>query len=367
MIRITSVSVAAILIVLISTPVSIPAGVAAGTAAQASPPQAGGAIAIKVNVDAVLLNISVLDRITNRCISGLQKDDFLVYEDDIAQDVQQLLPVESPFNLLLLLDVSGSTAPYTKLMKEAAAGFVSEIRTNDRVAVAAFNTKVRLLQDFTGEKAEAAHVIGRIHSGGGTAFYDALLNCIDRYMRVQPGRKAIVVFTDGVDNQLYGDRRDGSAATFEELLRRVQETDVLIYTIFLDSRGQTSAMNPPAGRFPRRGGLSFPFPLPVPGTFPGSRREERVAYETAREQLQGIAGQTGGRMYSLRRANDLAEAYAQVADDLRVQYLLAYASSNHSHDNQWRSIRVEIKDCPNAVVRTRKGYYAEGRSGFAGK
>jgi VWFA-related protein len=356
----------AAVILLILIPASRPEDFAAGASARAPRQQPGGGVEIKVNVDAVLLNVSVLDRLTNRSIPGLRKDDFLVYEDNVAQDIQEVLPADSPFNLLLLLDVSGSTAPYIKLMREAGAGFVSQIGADDRIAVAAFNNRVRLLQDFTGEQKEAARAIRRAHSGGGTAFYDALLTCIDTYMGILPGRKAIVVFTDGVDNRLYGDRRDGSAASFAELRRRVEETDMLIYTIFLDGGYHSSPVNGPAWRFPRWGGLSFPLPFPMPGTFPGSRGEERAAYETAREQLGEIAEQTGGRMYSPRRADDLSAAYAQVAQDLRTQYLLSYSSSNHSHDNRWRSIRVEVNGRPNAVARTRKGYYAGGRNPQAG-
>jgi len=189
-------------------------------------------------------------------------------------------------------------------------------------------------------------------------------------MRDIQGRKAIVVFTDGVDNQLFGNRSEGSEATFEELYRRIQEEDTLIYSIFLDSEGQTPMMQPPSGPFPgtrRAGGwpLPFPIPFPSPGAYPTprpSRENEKAAYATARDQLDAIAGQTGGRMYSPHKAKDLSGAYSEVADDLRVQYLLGYTSTNQTQDNRWRAINVEIKGHPEAIVRTRKGYYAVGQT-----
>jgi Ca-activated chloride channel family protein len=341
-------------------------------AASQSTPQNNG-VSIKVDVNTVLLNVSVSDRYTNRSITGLQKDDFQVYEDNTPQQVQQLSPGEAPFSLLILLDVSGSTSSYIKLMKEAATNFTRQVDEKDRIAVASFNSNVWLLQGFTSDRDAAARAIDRIHSGGGTAFYDALMTCINGYMRDIEGRKAIVVFTDGVDNQLFGNRNEGSQTTFDELYRRIQEVDTLIYTIFLDSEGQMSAMQRPSSPLPRTrraGGWPLPIPLPLPLPTPGptptprsSREDEKAAYETARDQLETIAEQTGGRMYSPHKATDLSGAYSEVADDLRVQYLLTYASTNQAQDNQWRSISVEIKNHAEAVVRTRKGYYAAGQSG----
>ena len=175
---------------------------------------------LKVDVNSVFLNLSVRQRANNRSLAGLQKADFSVYEDGIRQDIEQFLPTETPFNLLLLLDVSGSTGSYLKMMKEAAIEFTRVINENDRIAVATFNSKVRLVEDFTGDRNEAERAIKHIKSGGGTAFYDALLTCINQYMRGLQGRSAIVVFTDGVDNRLEGIPESGSIARFDELYRR---------------------------------------------------------------------------------------------------------------------------------------------------
>jgi VWFA-related protein len=219
-------------------------------------------LSIKVSVNSVVLNASVRDRRSNRSINGLQLDNFEVYEDGTLQELQQMSITDAPFNLLLLMDVSGSTYSYMKLMKKAASDFLYELGENDRVAIASFNSKVRLLQDFTADPEAAAKVISRLHSAGGTAFYDALMTSVDQYMRGIKGRKAIVVFTDGVDNVLSGDPKEGSFTSFEELYSRLQETDSLIYTIFLNTKGRE--MNPASSRPQKKQG-PFPFPMPQPG------------------------------------------------------------------------------------------------------
>jgi len=135
-----------------------------------------------VNVDSVLLNVSVQDA-ANRSIAGLRKEDFLIFENGKRQEVQQMMTSEAPFSLLLLMDVSGSTEPYIRLMRGAASDFTRQIKENDRIALATFNSRVQLVQDFTNDRALISRAISRIKPGGGTAFYDALYTSIERYMR----------------------------------------------------------------------------------------------------------------------------------------------------------------------------------------
>ncbi len=342
-----------------------------------------GSVALKVDVDSVFLNVSVRDRNSNRSVPGLRANDFRVYEDEVAQQIVQFMPTEAPFNLLLLLDVSGSTQSYIRLMKEAAIDFTKQINANDKVAVATFNSNVRLVQSFTNDRSAAERAINHIKSGGGTAFYDALMTCLNSYMRGIEGRSAIVVFTDGVDNQLEGRPDTGSVTTYDQLYRRVQESDTMIYTIFLNTEADVQSMRRaggyPGGGWPggrRRGGypggfpggfplpipMPYPTPQPSPSPYPRPRVDERAAYEEASRQLQEIADQTGGRMYSPRKASELSGVYSQIADDLRIQYLLAYNSTNQAHNGQWRQIQVQVVHPPDCVVRTRKGYYARNES-----
>ena len=317
-----------------------------------------GGYALKVNVDWIYLNISVRDRYSNRSIPNLSQEDFLVYENDAPQRVEYFESTEAPFDLLLLLDVSGSTRSHMQMIKEASIDFTREIKSNDRIAVATFNSQTHLIQDFTNDRQQAASAIRRVRSGGGTAFYDAMETSIVDYMRGREGRKAIVVFTDGVDNQLTGDFGNGSRVTFDELFREIQEIDTIIYTIFLDTeryrpsrrRGRGGSVIDVLGDILRGG---TPPIIPIPGT-----PRSRGAYEEARRQVQLIADQTGGRMYTPGRVEDLSHVYSEIADDLRIQYRLGYNSTNPSNDGTWRGISVKLRDQKDAVARTRRGYYA---------
>jgi VWFA-related protein len=325
------------------------------------------AVSIKVTVNSVLLNVSVVDRYSNRSVTGLEQADFEVYEDGVLQQLQQTHVIDSPYSLLLLMDVSGSTSSYMKLMRKAAVEFTREIGPDDRIAVARFNTKTRLVQDFTSDLDAAAKAISRLRSWGGTAFYDALMACIDRYMRNVEGRKAIVVFTDGVDNALEGKPKEGSRTSYEELHNRLLESDSIVYTIFLNSKGKGAV---PYGGTTTVSYPRMPLPLPLPAPYPqvSKQPQERpkldddTIYGTAREQLEAIADLTGGRMYAPLRVEELSDVYSQIADDLRVRYLLSYASSNTAQDDGWRSVHVEVQDRPEAVVRTRKGYTVTART-----
>ena len=326
----------------------------------APPGIVAGGYSLKVSVDSVFLNVSVRDRVTNRSIPDLGKDDFVIYEDGAVQNIEQLATNDAPFNLMLLLDISGSTRFFLPLMKQASSDFTRQIKPNDQVAIAAFNSHVELMQDFTNDRVDAIRAIGRLSSSGGTAFYDALLTCIDDYMRGVEGRSAIVVFTDGVDNQLEGQNSEGSRTPYSQLYRRIQEIDPIIYTIFLDTERQNPTVHSSGGGV--LGGIlggvlggGYPAPYPRPSR---SAKRNNAIYNEAREQLLDIAEQTGGRMYSPHRIEDLSQVYGEIADDLRIQYQLGYNSTNRSHDGRWREIRVAVKNRPNAVVRTRRGYLA---------
>ena len=302
----------------------------------AHPPQAGGApdpgtgeFSVKVDVNWIYLNVSVRDRLTNRNIPDLKRDDFLVYEDSQQQRIEQFQSTDAPFSILLLLDVSGSTDDYVADVKTAAIEFLRQMRSDDRVAIAIFNSNTYMVHAFTSDRRRLERQIRRIRSGGGTAFYDALDVSVNDYLYGEEGRKAIVVFTDGIDGQLIGQRSSGSRITFGELYRSIEETESIIYTIFLDTQN--------------RGGQ-------------GNGR----AYETAYAQMQRIADQTGGRFYGPNSIYDVQRMFQEIADDLRVQYMLAYNSTNTNNDGSWRRINIRVRDNRNWAPRSRKGYYAPG-------
>jgi len=334
----------------------------AGASGDAGNPQRG--YSVRVDVNSVFLNVAVYERGTNRSVAGLKKEDFLLYEDGVLQNVEQFLPSEAPLNLLLLLDVSGSTGLYMHLMKGASIDFIRQIKSNDRVAIAAFSSRVDLVQGFTGDRKRAEEAIGRTWAGGGTSFYDAMMASIDQYMHGVEGRSAIVVFTDGIDNQLEGGYPAGSQTTFDELYRRIQEAEPIIYPVFLDTVRQSSGGPGTAqGAASRRRAPTLHPANPEPGRVDDD--DESASYDVAAKQLRTIADQTGGRMYSPHRIEELSGIYSEIAGDLRNQYLLGYNPTNTAADGRWREIRVKIRNHPEAVVRTRKGYYA--RKGVGGQ
>lgn len=326
-------------------------------------PETGG-YSLKVNVDWVYVNASVRDH-NNRAVPDLMLDDFELFEDGVRQRIDKFDSTEAPFNLLLLLDVSGSTKGYIDMIRDASVAFTNEINPSDRIALAIFNSRTSLRQDFTNDRRQIEKAIRRVRSGGGTAFYDALDISINEYMEGLEGRKAIVVFSDGVDNQLTGDWGNGSQITFPELYREIQEIDTLIYTIFLDTEAQTMGGPSRTGRpssgvgkiltdiiFGNPGGIPG---IGNPGGIPGGGMSG--PYEEARREMQLVADQTGGRMYAPRHISDLANVYSEIANDLRVQYTLGYNSSNAVRDGRWREIDVEVKNRPDLEVRSRRGYY----------
>jgi VWFA-related protein len=181
-------------------------------------------------------------------------------------------------------------------------------------------------------------------------------------MRDLEGRKAIVVFTDGVDNQLTGDFGNGSEITFRELFREIQEEDTLIYTIFLDTEDEHGRSPIPNRRNQGNlGGILADIILGRGGKggSPPWGGGGDPAYAEARRELELVAEQTGGRMYAPRDINDLIMVYSEIADDLRIQYTLGYHSSHPVHDGKWREIDVKVVNRPELAVRARKGYYSD--------
>ena len=310
----------------------------------------GSGYSLKVLVNWVYLNVSVRDPRNNRSVSNLTRNDFLVYEDDVLQNVEKFEPAEAPFRVLLLLDVSGSTRPHLDLLQRASADFSREIKPNDQIAVATFNSRSWLLLPFTSDREKARTAIDGIYSGGGTALYDALMDSLTEYSGESHARQAIVVFTDGIDNQLTGNHAEGSRITFGQLFGEIRESDSLIYPIFLDHRNQVGPR--PRGML---GGLLQKIPQRRRPAI-SIKQQDRNVYLQARRQLASIADQTGARFYSPRRIQELESIFSEIADDLRVRYLLAYKVPEPQRNRSWRRIRVEIRDRPDLVTRARRGY-----------
>jgi len=288
---------------------------------------------LKLEARLVSLNVKVTDP-TGKTLPALRKEDFVVYEDGVSQELFYFEQVSAPLNIVLLLDLSGSTAQKMKVIKKAAQKFVDSLKPEDNIAVAAFTRRFFIISNFTTNHKQLKDRIDDIknrHSG--TAYYDAMWATLNLLDEAGGTRKAVVVMTDGVDNSL--DHPDDSEYHpkhgFDELLARVEEADATIYPIYFDTEYET------IGKQGRSG---------------------HDAYTTARKQLETLADQTGATMFKAERAEDLEGAYKQVAAELHSLYSMAYTPKTVRKDGQWRKIGVALK-LPGAKVRTKRGYFAK--------
>lgn len=288
---------------------------------------------LKLEARLVNLNVYITDA-GGKTLPTLKKDDFAVFEDNVKQEISYFEPVSAPLNMVLLLDLSGSTEHKIKVIKKAAQKFVDSLKPGDRIAVAGFTRRFFIISNFTSDHRLLKDRIGDIknrHSG--TAYYDAMWSTLDLLDEGTSTRKAIVVLTDGVDNSLdHPDNPEFDAKhSFAEILARVEEADATIYPIYLDTEYETIG----------RGG-----------------RTGHDAYVTARSQLQALADQTGAVMFKAERAEDLEGVYQQVSAELHSLYSLAYTPKLVGTDGKWRRIGIAVS-LPGAKVRTKRGYFAK--------
>jgi VWFA-related protein len=299
----------------------------------------------------VQLNIGVVDK-QGHSITNLSANDFAVYENGVRRPILHFEPTDAPFSLVMMLDTSGSTVTFRQQIQGAALRFLDALRPEDRVAIVDFNGKGPKLQlSFSTDRHRIAYTIGiTLAAGKGeTPLYDALKYSLKELEREAPRRrKAIVVLTDGLDTEARnGDRSIVNKASDGEISSAIKA----------ENNGQLISVLTLADR---QGVTIFPLALPSgdPKHLPLPDPAITAMYTAARDRLQILADRTGGRLHEIRRLDDLAKLYAEVAADLRTLYSLAYQPPNSaSHDGKWREIRVEVSR-GELVASTKPGYYA---------
>ena len=281
-----------------------------------------------IKLHARLVNLNIKVDPSGRPLPQLKRDEFVVLEDNVPQEVTYFEPVAAPVNLLLLLDLSGSIGSKLHAMKKAAKKFVDSLGRDDRVAVATFTTRFQAISDLTTDRNKLKQCIDRIvNPGGDTALYDAAWSALDSLGGTTKGRRALVILTDGVDSAFIPDEH-GSKHAFDELMTRVEEEDATIYPIYFDTEPEVS------------GGAYTPH-----------------VFATARKQLEALAEQTGGSYFRASRAEDLDGVYKSVAAELHSFYSLAYTAKDARNDGRWRKITIKLNRA-GVKARTRRGYYA---------
>ncbi|HMH42752.1 MAG TPA: VWA domain-containing protein [Pyrinomonadaceae bacterium] len=287
---------------------------------------------IRVDTDLVNLNASVFNRKSAANTIALQPKDFTVLDDGAPQDISFFAAGESPFDLVLLLDLSGSTANKISLIRKSAKRFVEAARPEDRIAILTFTADIQMVSKLTSDRAALKKSIDGIEKPiGGTNFWDALAFTLDHVAgqsRVEKRRSAVVVMTDGVDNALPGVYGDGSKITFDQLLDDVRHLETIILPIYLDTEKESNPNSTPAS-----------------------------AYVMAREQLATLATESGNTVYRARKLKDLNEVYGQVIRDLSTVYSIGYRPANRGHEGAWHTVTLQLVDHPELEVRSKRGYF----------
>jgi VWFA-related protein len=280
-----------------------------------SPPQKNPA-SIKMTVGLVVLHATTENR-KGVSVSGLDKDDFQVFEDGVAQRIESFSHEDIPVTVGLVVDDSGSMRPKRPEVISAALAFVQSSNTNDEMFVVNFNEHVSFgLPDgipFTNQATPMQLALARSPAAGKTALYDAIAAALERLKKGHRDKKVLIVISDGGDN--------ASSHTLKEVMTLAVESNAVIYTIGLFDESDTDRN---------------------PGV------------------LKSLAHATGGEFFMPDSLSAVVPLCAQIAHDIRNQYTIAYAPTNAAQDGGFRAILVKAKapGHERLVVRTRAGYYA---------
>ena len=288
-------------------------------AAQITPPPA----VYKAGTDLVALQVSVSDG-QRRYVTGLQAENFSVFDEGVAQPISVFATSESPLDLMLLIDASGSMDVRLTFARHAATGLVRDLRSGDRAGLILFDTGALIGHPLSDQHDAVIAAIQRVAPGGATALYDAVylaLHTLSRARRPEdsPRRQALIVLSDGQDN--------ASHIPFEQALDAARTGDVTIFTIM---------------------------PGLVPAD-PAAALVDRTLDARVRFEMRRFAEDTGGRLFVTTDAG-LADVYAQIGGELRAQYWLGYQASGSRPGFHRVSVRVTAP--PGLLARTRSGYNA---------
>lgn len=294
---------------------------------------------LKVSTDLVTVPFSVTDK-KNRYILDLKQEDITLSEDGKSQEVFSFTKeTDLPLTFALLIDISGSQELTIPAQREAALRFLEKVIRNEKdlASVITFRKDVEMLQSLTSNVDQIRRTLNGIRFSGstsslgsppiggsdfaGTSLYDAVYVTADELLAKEAGRRVVILLTDGRDTT--------SAYSIKNAIDRALRSEVLIYAIGIEGRGQY-------------GGNVF-------------------NQDVDKKTLQNMCEETGGRFFLPKNENEYDQAFRQIEDDLRQQYILSYSPSNDSQDGSFRNITVKInrKDSKELKVLCRRGYYAK--------
>ncbi len=290
---------------------------------------------VRVETNLVNINVSVLGKKLRNQVTTLTQDDFSISEDGHEQAISFFATSEVPFDLVLLIDMSGSTSSKRDLIRKSTQRFITAARPSDRLAIVTFADTPTIISPLTDDRAKLQASVNLIEGKGGSHVWQALKFTLDTVLgpATLTRRRAVVFMTDGADNALgaaltsYEMR--GKSISFAELVEVVRRSDTLIIPIFLDTSNDY-----------------------LPSDY--SKR----LHENSRKTLRLLADESGGLFYEARKIQNLDGVYAQVIEDLGKVYSLGYKPTNEKRDNTWRTVKVDLRNRPDLTTRTRPGYYA---------
>lgn len=299
---------------------------------------ADGVEILKIDNTLITIPVSVFDR-NGIYIPNLEKSNFKIFEDGKEQEIAYFATTEKSFTVVLLLDVSPSTEYKINEIQDAAIAFVNQLKPQDSVMVIEFDEGFNTLTKVTNDREKIYKAIRKADFGNGTSLYDAVDFTLRKRLDKIAGRKAIVLFTDGVDTTSHKEDYDST-------LREASEADALIFPIYFNTFSQNSGSVPP------------PFPSVI---FPGSRRRSAAGttsgeYLVGKKYLEELAANTGGRVFQAESSSGgLTRAFEGIAEELRRQYSIGYYPVDIGRAGQRKQLKVRVNR-PHLIVRARDSY-----------
>ena len=283
---------------------------------------------IEIKTDLVELDVMVVDQ-NNAPVMNLKKEDFSVYEDKVKQTIENVNREEVPVSFGLVIDTSGSMRSKLQTVSDASVSLIKQMRLDDEAFVASFKTEPELVQDFTADRRELEDAISELYTSGGTALLDAIIATADyAQQKGKRRRKALVVITDGMERN--------SSVKEKEVMEAIKEDEVQVYLVgFIDEEMEEKSLF---------------------GKSPAKR---------ARDLLSRLADDSGGRAYFPKDISEIPSVAAQIAKDLRTQYVVSYYPTNENRDGAFRTVQVSVNSqgTRKLIARTRRGYYARNEKG----
>jgi Ca-activated chloride channel homolog len=274
---------------------------------------------VRIDVDLALVNVTVTDPY-NRLVTGLEPDNFRVFENNVEQEIQYFSSEDVPISIGIIFDLSGSMADKVGNAKEAALQFFKTANSQDEFFLVSFNDHAEVLSTFTSSIEDLQSHILSASAKGRTALLDAIYLGLSEMRAARNAKRALLIISDEGDNNSRYSERD--------IKRLVREADTQLYSI----------------------GIFDPFEY----------RSRTVEELNGPSLLSEVTELTGGRAFTVRNVNDLPDIATKIGSELRNQYILGYRPSNKSHDARWRKIKVKMrapKGLPPLSVYAETGYY----------